>query len=209
MLRNPSPVWEYGPHLENGDLVVGWYVGATTPKLESDVQIQKTGSGSLYDVVISAKMTQEQYSATPGINITGTRPLADLLPYVSGFYDSENPKGKYYTSAGSENIDIVSGPTVHREFQLLGADITAVIPNNQSLTGYTFPLWYKEKRTYQCEVKFVGMTRAACANLFSSLNTSSGGLWHQFQEYEYKFVATQGQRYGGRFDWVGTGTNVY
>ena len=173
--------------------------------MESDVQVQKTnGVGSLYDVVIVAKFTMETYGKNPGLNTTGARPLADLLPHIDGFYTSNTPNGKYYDAASGENISIVAGPSYHREFTLLGADITTVIPNGQTLTGYTFPLWYKERRTYNCEVKYQGLTRTACRALFNQLNTTSGGLWHLFHEYEYKFVQTQGATNGGRFDWQPT-----
>ena len=111
---------------------------------------------------------------------------------LSGWNSSAVPSnGKYFSSASADNIVLVSAPSYTREFEILGADITTVIPDGQSLTGYSFPIWYKARTTYCAQVKYVGMTRAACANLFNSLNGTSG-WWYAYHPYEYKPVSSGG-----------------
>jgi hypothetical protein len=52
-------VWEWGTHYETdtGAIVLGWYKAASTPMIESDVSIVKTGKAGLYDVVVKARAT--------------------------------------------------------------------------------------------------------------------------------------------------------
>ena len=55
-----------------GAIKVGWYKSASTPTLESNVTIVKTGPGGLYDVVVDAKSIQTEYSTeVNGNNVTG------------------------------------------------------------------------------------------------------------------------------------------
>ena len=151
-------------------------------------------------MVVQAKHTQKFYSTSiSGNNVTGSRPLYDFVTGLAGWSDSSTPpNGTYYSAASSDNIVLVKAPTYNREFELLGADITTVVPDGSSLTGYSFPLWYKARTTYQAQVKYVGMTRSACRNLFNSLNGTSG-WWYAYHPYEYKAVASGGTV---SMDWV-------
>ena len=119
---------------------------------------------------------------------------------MSVWDNSTTPRnGTYYSAAYTDNIVLLSAPTYRREFELLGADITTIVPSGQSITGYSFPLWYKARTTYQAQVKYVGMTRSACRNLFNNLNTTTG-WWYAYHPYEYKAVAATGG--GFSMDWV-------
>lgn len=195
-------VWEWGTHWNSTTRTIelGWYQSTSTPTLESNVSIVKTGQGSLYDVVVEARHTQTSYSTNiDGNNVTGSRPLYGMVTGLSGWNDSTTPSnGKYNNAASASNIVIVSAPTYTREWEMLGADITTAIPDGQTMTGFSFPIWYKARTTYQCQVKYVGMTRSACRSLFNSLN-GTNGWWYAYHPYEYKAVASGGTV---SVDWV-------
>lgn len=191
-LTHSKYVWEFGVYVKNGVVKNGWYKAASMPTLESDVAIVKNGIGDMYDVVVQAQMTSDEYDKNPNINITGSRPLAGVLGHVAGWNNSVTPtNGKYFNAASADNISLVSSPTWKREFEIAGVDYTGLVPDEQSPIGYSFPLWYKVRTTYQCQVKFEGMTRAACKNLFNTLNGTSG-WWYKYHPYEYKAQSSGG-----------------
>ena len=202
LLTYSKYVWEWGEWVDTGGVVkLGWHKAASTPTLESEVTVSKFGEGGLYDVTVNAKMQQEEYGTDPGLSITSTRPLRSILNNLAGFNTSITPHGKYYTSASADNINIVTAPTYSRAFELVGSNMTMVKPDPTVPGGYVFPNWYKVRDTYQCEVKFVGMTRAACANFYNSMNHlgGSGGLWHRSHPWVYDAVTSQGTV---SMDWV-------
>ena len=156
--------WEYGIHLENGSVVLGWYkTSASTYVMDSDVAVVKDDEGGLFTVEVQAHMSNVGYSKTLGINVAVSRPLADVLHSLDGWNTSTNPtNGRYFSSASASNIRIVNAPSYTREWEIVGVDESIVVPDGQSITGYSFPIWYKVRTTYQCQVKYVGMTRTAC-----------------------------------------------
>lgn len=132
-LTHQSYVWEWGTHWDSttSTIELGWYKAASTPTFESNVNIVKTGQGGLYDVVVEARSTQKSYSTSvDGNNVTGSRPLYGFVTRLAGWSDSSTPSnGKYNTSASASNIVLISAPSYTREFELLGADITTIVPD--------------------------------------------------------------------------------
>ena len=201
LLTVPKSTWEWGVYMDNGVVKLGWYSAATTPTLESSVSIVKSGNGDMYDVYVQAQVTGDIYGQTPNLNIHGsTRPLANILQQVAGWRVSVTPtNGKYFTSASADNIVLVSSPSWTREFEIAGVDYSGLVPDEQSPSGYSFPVWYKVRTTYQCAVKYNGLTRQACTNLFNALNGTTG-WWYAYHPYEYKAQPKQGG--GIEFNWV-------
>ena len=209
LLTFQKSTWEWGIYMDNGVVKQGWYSAAVTPTLESSVAIVKNSIGDMYDVVVHARATGDIYGLLPNLNIHGsTRPLANALQQVTGWNTSVTPtNGNYFTSASADNIVLVTSPTYNREFEIVGVNYNGLVPDEQSPTGYSWPIWYKVRTTYQCQVKYTGMTRQACTNLFNALNGTSG-WWHLYHPYEYKAQAKQGG--GVEFVWAeDTRTNLY
>ena len=190
LLTYTNWVWEYGAHVENGAVVVGWFKWVYSPQLDSSIQVVKHGNGDLYDVEVNAKVITDDYSLTPnGTNVTGSRILASTLPHIDGWNLSPTPNGKYFTSASADNIVLVAAPTWKRKFDITGVDLSTIVPNGQTLSGYTFSTWYKERTTYSCQLKYTGMTREACKNLFNSLNSTTG-WWKKYHPSIWYFDMT-------------------
>lgn len=96
--------------------------------------------------------------------------------------------GHGISAAGAGNIVIEAAPTRKREFKIAGQDIMPV-GGEGGLSSVTFPIWYKCTDTYTCQVKYPGMTLAACRNLRNSLNASNG-WWYSYHPYVYKYDAS-------------------
>lgn len=77
--------------MDNGVLKHGWHKGLSTPTTESEVTIVKNGNGAMYDVNVNAQMENDVYGNKPGLNLTGSRPLADQLRNLAGWNTSTPP----------------------------------------------------------------------------------------------------------------------
>lgn len=103
--------WEYGYYFNAQDLLeFGWHKGNATPTLESDVRIEQR-SGCMYDVVINAKLTTENYSKNSRATDTSSRQMAGALQSIAGWNSAVTLTGKHFDAASANNIRLVTAPT--------------------------------------------------------------------------------------------------
>lgn len=100
-------------------------------------------------------------------------------------YPSGWQNGHGISAAGADNLVLVAAPTRTRSFEIAGQDILP-IGGEGGLSSVTFPIWYKCTDSYVCQVKYTGMTLAACRSLYSSLN-SANGWYYSYHPYVYKY----------------------
>lgn len=94
--------------------------------------------------------------------------------------------GVHFDAASADNISLIVAPTRNVTFELVAENLITSDPT--SITGFTIDNWYRATTDQFAQVKYEGMTKAACRNLFNSLNNTSG--WYfQFHPWEYKWNA--------------------
>lgn len=187
LLTFQIPPWEYGYYMRNNQLQFGWHSGTSTPTLESDVRIQQR-SGCMYDVIINAKCTTQNYTKAANATSTGSRPLANILSSVAGWNSTVTLTGKHFDAASANNIRIVSAPTNKVHFELVGQKL--VTSDSSSMTGLSIDDWYRVTTDQYAQVRYEGMTKTACRNLFSSLNGTTG--WYfSYHPWIYSFTYDQ------------------
>lgn len=166
-------MWGYGTYLSANTLLYGYYAERMEPQLHSDVTVVKNGNGAMYDVVVDARVEQEEYSKNGLPSIRSSMPLRSFLYSLNGWstYPSGWSNGKAMSAATAANIVLEKAPTRLREFEIAGQDI---MPVGDSLSNITFPIWYKCTDTYTCQVKYTGMTLQACRNLYNTLTSVTG-----------------------------------
>lgn len=81
--------WLFGEYLSSVNnvpvMLYGWHKGIATPTLESEVRLEHN-AGCMYDVVVNAHCTTEDYSNTGLATTITSRPLADNLRSIPGYY---------------------------------------------------------------------------------------------------------------------------
>lgn len=89
VLTFQKPTWLFGEYLSSVGgakvMLYGWHKGIATPTLESEVRLEHN-AGSMYDVVVNAHCTTEDYSNAGLATTTTSRPLADNLRSIPGYY---------------------------------------------------------------------------------------------------------------------------
>jgi hypothetical protein len=175
--------WEYGYYMtpQTSALQFGWHKSSYVPTLESDVAVRQR-SGCMYDVVVNARATTENYSLGSVALDIGSRPLADQLQSIAGWNSSVSLTGEHFDAAGSGNIRVVSAPTNKVSFELVGQKL--ITSNPSSPTGLSLDDWYRATTDQYAQVRYEGMTKSACRSLFSSLN-STGGWYLQYHPWVY------------------------
>ena len=164
--------WAFGWHEENGNKVYGWYKNYATPTLESEVSLQQRNGGCMYDVVVNAKFTSLQYSSTPDATDINSKPLHDVLVNLAGWSSAVPLSGVHFNAASADNISLIVAPTKNVTFELVGQKIFTT--DTQAESGYSIDDWYRATTDWYAQVKYEGMTKAACRTLFSSLNSTNG-----------------------------------
>lgn len=185
------PVWEYGAYVLNNQLYYGYHVGSSEPQLNSNVTVLKHGDGELYYVDVDARVNSEEYSRNPNLYSNLSTRLKTFLGSLTGWstYPSGWTNGVSKSAAGADNIVLIQAPSVSRRFEIAGADIFGA--SAADWQTMTLPVWYKYTDTYACQIKYTGMTRAACTALANSLNSTSG--WYlAVHPWVYSYDATHG-----------------
>lgn len=180
--------WEYGYYMKNNALQFGWHAGSTTPTLESDVRVQQRNGGCMYDVIISARCTTENYTKEASAISTGSRPLYSQLQHIAGWNSTVTLTGTHFDAASARNIRIVSAPTNKVSFELIGQKL--ITSDSSSMTGLSIDDWYRATTDQFAQVRYEGMTKTACRDLFSSLN-GTNGWWLKFHPWIYTVTYNQ------------------
>lgn len=170
-----SPTWIYGDYLSGGNWLLGWHHGFETPKLESGITVQRHGSGCMYDVVVDARYTAEEYTTGGYAGAATSQLLRSTLAYIPGFNSSPPLSGTHFDTAGADNIVLVSAPQRRIDFELVGQDIYTT-KKETSISGWSLTSgdWYRATIDSTCQVRYEGMTRSACQSLYNSLNRQDG-----------------------------------
>lgn len=175
--------WEFGEYLSGTHLLYGWHKGTPTPTLESEVRLEHR-AGSMYDVVVNAKCTTVNYDKAGRALATGSRPLADEVAHVPGWSTANQLSGVHFDAASASNITLLVAPTKTVQYELVAPKLVTSKPGN--LSGFTIDDWYRATTDQYAQVRYEGMTKAACRSLFSSLNSTTG--WYlSAHPWEYKW----------------------
>ena len=175
--------WAFGEYIENGVLLYGWHKGTGTPTIESEVRLEKT-AGCMYDVVVNAKCTTINYDKNHNALDLTQKPLYSVVSGFAGWTQTHILKGKNFIAPSADNFSLIVAPTRNVSFELVAENLITSDPT--SITGFTIDNWYKATTDQYAQVKYEGMTKTACRNLFSSLNNTSG--WYfQFHPWEYRW----------------------
>lgn len=180
--------WCYGDYIEDGNWLIGWHSKYNTPTLDSNITIQKHGNGCMYDVVVDAHATIENYTRGGYAALTGSRPIADTLAYIPGFNDNPTLDGQHFDAAGADNIVLVNAPTRTINYELVGANIYTTMISADGEIKLKESNWYRRTVDSYCQVKYEGMTRAACKSLYNSVATFSNSGWY-VQQHPWELSA--------------------
>lgn len=93
LLTFTSYPWVYSEYLSGDYLLYGWHKGVGTPTLESEIRLEKHGTGSMYDVVVNAKCTTINYGISGNALILSEAPLADAVDDVPGWNSTHQLSG--------------------------------------------------------------------------------------------------------------------
>ena len=137
----------------------------------------------MYEVVVNAKCTTENYTDDGNALNLNNKPLYGIVSNLAGWNDTPQLDGVNFSAAGSDNISLVVAPTRNVTFELVGEKL--VTTNPEAIGELTIDDWYKATIDSYAQVRYEGMTKAACRALFSSLNSVSGGWYHQAHPWEY------------------------
>lgn len=201
LLTFQTHTWEYGAYLSNDSLLYGWHKGSMTPTLESEIRLEHN-AGSMYDVVVNAKCTSINYDKAGNALNTGSRQLAGAVSNVDGWNSTHQLSGEHFDTASGDNITLIVAPTKNVGFELIATKLITTDPNN--LSGFVISDWYKATTDQYAQVRYEGMTKSACRNLFSALNSTNG--WYlSSHPWEYKWDSQS-----KTLDWrEKTGTTTY
>lgn len=162
-------------------LLYGWHKSIPTPTLESEVRLEHN-AGCMYDVVVNAKCTMINYDKAGDALQTGSRPLAGAVYHLPGWTSTHQLSGVHFDAASARNITLVVAPTKNVEFELVAPRLITSKPGN--LSGFTIDDWYRATTDQYAQVRYEGMTKAACRSLFSTLNDTTG--WYlETHPWEY------------------------
>ena len=175
--------WEYGAYLSSDHLLYGWHKGNMTPTLESEIRLEHN-AGCMYDVVVNAKCTTINYDKAGRAVQTGSTPLATAVASLPGWSSTHTLSGEHFDAASANNITLIVAPTQNIEFELVAQKLATTDPNN--LSGFVINDWYRATTDQYAQVKYEGMTKTACRNLFNALNATNG--WYlSSHPWEYKY----------------------
>lgn len=195
--------WTFGSYLSSVSsglsttnyMLYGWHKGTSTPVCESEIKLQKHGNGCMYDVVVNARCTTENYDTSSNVLDINNKPLLNIVNSLPGWSEDCQLSGKHFDAASISNITIVVAPTQTVEFELMAENLYTTNPN--SLSGFELSNWYKATVDSYAQVKYEGMTKTACRTLYNALNSTNG--WYlSAHPWEYK------ERYAGghiTFEW--------
>lgn len=171
--------WLFGDYISAGNWLYGWHKGVGTPTLESNITVQKRGSGCMYDVVVDGHTTLDNYTIGGYAALTNSRHIGDLLNSLPGYTSTHTLSGHHFDSAGADNITIVNAPTQTTQFELVAEDIYTT-KKETSISSYTLEKnnWYRVTTDQYAQVKYEGMTKTACKNLYNSLATFGSSGWY-------------------------------
>lgn len=195
-----QPRWDYGFYVEDNELLFGWHKGTSTPVLESEVRLEKQGNSRMYSVVVNAKCTTENYDKGGRALDLSVRPLQTALSGLPGFTSSTTLHGEHFDAAGADNISILVAPTNTTKFELVAENLLTKSAAEDTLT---ISNWYKATTDQYAQVKYEGMTRNACLNLYTALNNTSSGWYLSFHPWKYQATMhTQGDVTTWELGWV-------
>lgn len=167
--------WLYGNYVVSNDIFLyGWHKGVGTPTLESEVSLQKHGNGCMYDVVVNAKCTTINYDKGARALDLNVRPLSNAVSQLPGWNTTVPLDGKHFNTAGLSNIALIVAPTYTTNFELVGEKVITTPSAFAELSGFNIDDWYRATVDYNAQLKYEGMTKTACRNLYNSLNNVNG-----------------------------------
>ena len=190
-----KPTWQYGLYVEGGDILYGWHQGAQLPSMDTNVTVQKHGTGCMYDVLVDAQAEIETYTRGGYADAAGTRPVHDALTAVPGWSDAEPlSNGVHFNAAGADNITLVNSPSRNVSYELVAEDLYTTRISSDGEVHLVKDNWYRRTVDSYAQVKYEGLTKAACRSLYSSLATfNSGGWYGQQHPWELSAWFEQGQ----------------
>ncbi len=192
LLTYQKTPWVYGVYLSAGNMLYGWHQGTGTPALDSEIALQKHGTGCMYDVVVEGYTNYEKYTANNYTSMTTNRPLGSVLNSIPGYTSNPVLTGEHFNAAGADNITIVNAPTRKVSFELVGENIYTTKISSDLEMHLVSDNWYKATIDSYAQVRYEGMTKSACKNLFNSLNSTTG--WYsQIHPWVLSAYFTQGQ----------------
>lgn len=191
LIYQKSP-WVYGVYLSGDNMLYGWHQGTGTPTLDSEIALQKNGTGCMYDVVVEGRTNYENYTANSFTTLTSYRPLGSVLNSIPGYTSNPVLSGEHFDSAGADNITLVNAPTRKVTFELVGENIYTTKISSDMKVHLVSDNWYRATIDSYAQVKYEGMTKAACKSLFNSLN-STAGWYAQIHPWVLSAWFTQGQ----------------
>ena len=199
--------WQFGWSEGTGGVYVyGWYKNYATPTLDSEISIEQRNGGCMYDVVVMARCTSLNYTTSADATQSSSHPLLTALATIPGWSSNPTLSGVHFNAASADNITLMVAPTQTTKFELVGQKVITTDPT--ASTGISVDDWYRATTDQCAQVKYEGMTKAACRSLFSSLNSSSG-WWMSYHPwvFEPSYNSTTGKyELGWRED---TTTTVY
>ena len=174
--------WQFGWHEDtNNNIVYGWYKEYATPTLESEISVQQT-SGCMYEVVVNARCTSLNYTTSSNATLSSSHPLLSVLENLPGWSSTPTLHGVHFNAASASNITLVVAPTQTTKFEIVGQNIITTDPTTRS--GFSIDNWYRATTDQYAQVKYEGMTKAACRSLFSDLNGTSG-WWMSYHPWKF------------------------
>jgi len=180
--------WCYGDYIENGNWLFGWHKKYLSPALDSNITVQKHGSGCMYDVLVDAHATVENYTKGGYAALATSRPIADTLSHIPGYSSNPTLSGQHFDAAGANNIVLVNSPTRTINYELVAENIyTTKISANGDIELQESN-WYRRTVDSYCQVKYEGMTKAACKSLYNSLATFNSNGWY-VQQHPWELSA--------------------
>ena len=166
--------WLFGDYISAGNWLYGWHQGVGTPTLDSNITIQKHGNGCMYDVVVEGHTNLENYTVNGYSSLTANRPLANVLTSIPGYTSNPTLSGQHFNAAGTDNITLVNAPTRNVTFELVGENVYTTKVSSDLSVSLVSNNWYRATIDSYAQVKYEGMTKAACKSLFNSLNSTNG-----------------------------------
>ena len=166
--------WLYGEYISGGSWLYGWHKGIGTPTLDSEIVVQKHGKGCMYDVVVNGRANIESYTEHGYESLINSRSLANVLNNIPGYTSNPTLSGVHFDDAGEDNITLVNAPTRKVSFELVGEDIYTTKISSDLSISLEKDNWYRATVDSYAQVKYEGMTKAACKSLFNPLNSING-----------------------------------
>lgn len=173
-----KPTWQYGAYMDGGNLLYGWHQGTALPALDTNVTVQKHGTGCMYDVLVDAQAEVETYTRGGFADATGTRPVYNALTGVPGWSATEQLSGEHFDAAGADNIVLVNAPSRNVSYELVAENLFTTKISSDGEVVLVKDNWYRRTVDSYAQVKYEGLTKTACRNLYSSLSKFNSSGWY-------------------------------